>query len=123
MPINDDDLIDLRKIKEDVSDELEFEISQVAHEENREVELPVVPAENSSEKIRVRFDKFVNLVASHTYEDVFEKHEDEEIIVSSNLLADLANAHEEKDEGRKVPLFFIFGIILGIVIAWIIFKY
>jgi hypothetical protein len=123
MSINDDDLIDLRKVKEELSDEPEFEISQVSHEENKGADLPNVPAENSSEKIRVRFDKFVNLVASHSYEDIFEKHEDEEIIVSTNLLADLANAHEEKDEGKKTPLFFIFGIVLGIAIAWIIFKY
>ncbi len=73
------------------------------------------------DKVKVKFDKFVNLVETHDCEEVFEDHMDEDIIISTGLLADLANAHEEKPD-RKVPFIFVVGILLGIGLAWILLR-
>ncbi len=72
-------------------------------------------------KVKVKFDKFVNLVASHAYEEVFENHIDEDIIVSTDLLTDLANAHEEKSD-RKMPMIFLVGIVLGVGLTWLLLR-
>lgn len=74
------------------------------------------------EKVKVSFDNFVKLVATHNYEDVIDKNKDQEVIVSSNLLADLANAHEQEEE-RRIPAIFIIGVLLGIVITYILLTY
>ena len=73
------------------------------------------------DKVKVKFDKFVNLIATHAYEEIFEKHASEDVIISTDLLTDLANAHEEK-EGKRVPLLFVGGLVLGIILTWIILK-
>ena len=75
-----------------------------------------------ADKVRIKFDKFVTLVATHTYEDILRKNADEDVIVSTNLLTDLANAHEEETGGKKLPILFAAGIVLGILIAWLIFR-
>lgn len=75
----------------------------------------------ASDKVKVKFDKFVNLVATHSYEDIIDKYMDEDIIISTDLLTDLASTHEEKED-KKTPLIFIIGILLGAVAAWFIFK-
>lgn len=74
------------------------------------------------EKVKVSFDNFVKLVANHNYEAVIDKNKDEAVIVSSNLLADLANAHEQEEE-RRIPAIFIIGVLLGIVITYILLTY
>lgn len=74
------------------------------------------------EKVKVSFDNFVKLVANHNYEDVIDKNKDEHVIVSSNLLADLANAHEQEEE-RRIPAIFIIGVLVGIVITYILLTY
>ena len=73
------------------------------------------------DKVKVKFDKFVNLVATHDYEEIFEKHMDDDVIISTDLLADLAVAHEEKVD-KKIPFIFILGILLGVGIAWLLLK-
>lgn len=75
-----------------------------------------------AEKVKVKFDNFVQLVANHNYEDVINKNLDEDVIVSSNLLADLANAHEQEEE-RRIPAIFIVGVVLGIVITYILLTF
>ena len=76
------------------------------------------------EKVKVKFSKFVHLVATHDFEGVMKQHENEDIILSTNLLTDLANAHEEiPSEGRKIPLFFIVGIIVGIAVTYIVVRF
>ncbi len=76
----------------------------------------------AAEKVKVSFDNFVKLVANHNFEDVIDKNKDEDVIVSSNLLADLANAHEQEEE-RRIPAIFIIGVLLGIVITYILLTY
>jgi hypothetical protein len=77
---------------------------------------------NVAEKVKVKFSNFVQLVANHNYEEVIEKNKDEDVIISSDVLADLANAHEQEEE-RRIPAIFIIGVILGIVITYILLRY
>jgi len=105
------------KIPDSHSKKNDFEVKHVAAAEVR------VPAE-PSEKVRVNFEKFVQLVATHDFEEVMRKHAKEDIVLSTNLLTDLANAHDDKEEDtgkKKIPIFFIVGIILGVIITyWVI---
>ncbi|MCD6109941.1 hypothetical protein J7J83_04250 [bacterium] len=91
---------------------------QVTPHESRVV-MDDIPA---AEKVKVSFDNFVKLVVNHNYEDVIDKNKEEDVIVSSNLLADLANAHEQEEE-RRIPAIFIIGVLLGIVITYILLTY
>ena len=128
--MNDDATINLREEDNDA----EFKINHVEGVDQEYVGQEAVgnisaasvseledTAMNPHEKVKLKFEKFVALVASHDYEDVFDRHRNEDVIISTDLLTDLANAHEEKGD-RKIPLIFIFGIILGIVITWILLK-
>lgn len=109
-------IIDLRG--ED--DEAEFKIG---HVEKADEPLPqsVGAAGEPHDKVRVKFDKFVNLISTHAYEEIFDKHQDEDVIVSTNLLTDLANAQEEKSD-KKLPFIFLIGILIGIGVAWFLLK-
>jgi len=72
-------------------------------------------------KIKIKFEKFVNLVATHAYEDLFAKYKDEDVVVGADLLTDLANAHGDKDE-KSVSGIFIFGAIIGAIAVWFLLK-
>lgn len=94
----------------------DFEITQVSAAEERE--------EEPGEKVRVRFEKFVQLVATHDFEEVMKRHAEEDIILSTNLLTDLANAHEEEQgQGKKLPIIFIIGIIIGVVLTYLVIRF
>ena len=123
---DEEGIIDLRNNK----DEPEFKINHV-HDQHEAAAAkvsasPLSDLEDAAikpyDKVKVKFDKFVNLVATHAYQEIFDKHQNEDVIISTDLLTDLANAHEEKDDGKKVPMVFIVGIILGVAVAWIILK-
>ncbi len=73
-------------------------------------------------KVIIKFGKFVELVAKHSFVDVVEKNADEEIIINANLLADLANADEEKETIYQRWTLVGIGLILGVLIAYIIMK-
>ena len=109
-------------------DEYEFkdtdEFLPLVEKLGKKSEIEAVPSDTggASDKVRIKFDKFVTLVATHTYEDILKKNAGEEVIVSTNLLTDLANAHDEETPSKKWPLLFAVGIILGTVIGWLIFK-
>lgn len=126
---DDDGVINLRSVSVDNNEEAEFKINRVSDDDHaandvassgaRPVSFPV----HSSDKVTIKFDKFVNLIASHDYESIFQRHIDQDVIVSTDLLADLANAHQEVEvNDRKVPFVFLFGILLGIVLMWILLK-
>lgn len=77
-----------------------------------------------SEFVKVKFSKFVQLVASHDFEEVMKDRGEEEVLVSPNLLTDLANAHEEASgDTRKLPVMFLIGIILGIIITYLVMQF
>ncbi len=71
--------------------------------------------------VRVRFAKFVNLVSSRDFKDVVEQNANEEIVMSSNLLTELAGAQDRIEE-RKMPLVFLVGIAIGVVLTYIFFS-
>lgn len=127
-----DGTIDLRK-KDDGDEEPEFKIGEERSNEALDHKIlgrlnPITPEEAANavakphNKVKVKFDKFVNLVATHAYEEIFEEHADEEIIISTDLLTDLANSHEEGSD-KKGPLTFLFGILLGVIVMWLLYKY
>lgn len=77
-----------------------------------------------SEKVKVKFEKFVQLIAMHNFEEVMKKHAEADIILNTNLLTDLANAHmEEQPSGRRLPIMFIVGIIIGIVVTYLLLRF
>lgn len=132
---NEDDIIDLRG-KRVKNDEAEFRIGRgttvVDEPENKAggavgaSSISVAEEANlrPNDKVKIKFDKFVNLIATHAYEDIVQKHSDDDVIISTDLLADIANAHDEDEpeSGHKVPLIFIIGLVLGVVLAYLLFK-
>ena len=120
MQKDDDGTIDLRRN----SEESEFRIN---HIEKVGTITPVSAEEIQEEasdpysKVKVKFDKFVSLIANHAYEEIFDKHSDEDVIISTDLLTDLANSHEEKSD-KKMPVIFIGGLVLGCVLMWFLLK-
>ena len=110
--------IDLRGSSKE--EEAEFRIDHVEADKASSDEVEAV-SDALNTKVKVKFDKFVNLVASHAYEEIFEKYSEEDVIIGTNLLTDLANAHEEKSD-KKLPLMFVGGIILGGILMWFLLR-
>jgi hypothetical protein len=77
------------------------------------------------EHVKVKFEKFVQLVATHDFEEVMKKHGDDDIILNSNLLTDLASAHQDEEDGfgKKLPLILVIGVVIGIVVTYLILTY
>lgn len=71
--------------------------------------------------IKVKFEKFVQLVASRDFWQVLERHKDDDIIMSPNLLTELAAATDEKGE-KKTPVIFLVGLAIGVVITYILIS-
>lgn len=76
---------------------------------------------NPRDTIKVKFGKFVQLVNSHDFADVVNTHAQEEIIMSTDLLTELAGSHDRREE-RKIPLVFLVGIAIGVVLTYIFFS-
>ncbi|MEK9166865.1 MAG: hypothetical protein AAB836_01035 [Patescibacteria group bacterium] len=71
---------------------------------------------NASSYVKITFDRFVTLVANHSFIEVVEKNKNEEVIISTNLLTDLANARGISP--RKMgPFLFAGGLLLGGIIV------
>ncbi len=72
-------------------------------------------------RVLIKFPKFVHLIVMHNFEDVMEKHADEDIVISSELLVDLANAHEESEQ--KVPWFHLLAAaLIGVVLTIMVMQ-
>lgn len=95
----------------------DFEVTHVGMDEGTKHE--------PGEKVKVKFEKFVQLVATHDFEEVMKQHAEDDIILNSNLLTDLASAHQEEEEKRdpKLPIFLIVGVIIGVVITYLILRF
>lgn len=117
------------KVKKFDPEELQQRMESFAEKLERAV-IKVSPAEshsaatpsNSQEPkdfIKVKFDKFVQLVASRDFFSVLEKNKDEDIVISSNLLTELAGAVEEKTE-KKSPVIFLVGLAIGVVLTYLL---
>ncbi|MDD3862163.1 MAG: hypothetical protein PHP74_04750 [Candidatus Gracilibacteria bacterium] len=132
-----DGIIDLREASNskeaDIHEEEdpEFQISSMDDEAEMEVHRmkasPVHDAEiaemKTAEKVKVKFDKFATLVATRATPEMVEQCRDEDVIVSTNLLTDLANSGTPEDSGKKIPMIFLIGIVLGIGLTYILLKY
>lgn len=76
---------------------------------------------NPSDYVKITFDRFVALVANHSFMDVVERNKNEEVILSTNLLTDLANARRFAPN-TKTPLMLMGGIAVGILLGYLIFT-
>lgn len=76
-----------------------------------------------SELVKVKFEKFVQLVATHNFEEVLKRYPNEDIVLGSNLLMDLASAHEDADDGKRQPILIGLGVVIGLVIAFLVFRF
>lgn len=95
-------------------------------EDSEDFELPALEAKSVStpvpgQHVKISFVKFVQLVANHSFVDVVDKNADEEVIVSGNLLTDLANSHDRSQE-RRMPLMFAAGLVIGIILTYLLVK-
>lgn len=112
------------KIKKNISlieDDNEFVVHHIDEDEPDIRAKVVEDMPTTTQKVTVKFANFVNLVANHDYDSILEKNKEEEVIMSSDLLADLANAHEQGEE-KRIPAIFIIGVVLGIVVTYILLK-
>lgn len=72
-------------------------------------------------RVLIKFPKFVHMIVMHDFEDVMEKHADEDIVISTDLLVDLANAHDEAE--TAVPWgHLVAAVLLGVVITVIVMQ-
>lgn len=140
-----DATIDLRNSSHNLDEKPEFEVSHIDEDEQEIVNEPVINHNNGIEKkkeeltavsehdldlnsvrsshmVRIRFDKFVTLLAKYDFEDLINKFEDQDLIISTDLLADLANVPTPEPEEKKPPYLFIAGIVLGIIVTWALVK-
>lgn len=76
---------------------------------------------SASDFVKITFDRFVTLVANHSFSDVVENNRNEEVIISTNLLTDLANSRRFVPSTR-VPLMILGGIVVGILFGYFLFN-
>jgi hypothetical protein len=107
---------ELHQRMESFAEKLEKAVVKVAPNESAEA-----AAANPKELIKVKFGKFVQLVASRDFLEILDKNKDEELIMSSNLLTDLAGAVEEKSE-KKTPVIFVIGLAIGVIITYFLIS-
>jgi hypothetical protein len=103
---------EVESVEEDVDDALEsmagpdLKIEPLGEREPKDV-------------VKVKFGKFVQLVTSRDCADVVGENPDEDVVISSNLLTELAGAHDEREE-KKIPLVFLVGLAIGVVLTYIL---
>jgi hypothetical protein len=71
--------------------------------------------------IKVKFGTFVQLISNRDIQDLFEANADKNIIMHSDLLTELASSRDKREE-RKIPLVFLVGIAIGVVLTYIFFS-
>ena len=87
-----------------------------------EAPAPSNVAAEPKDLIKVKFEKFVQLVATKDFLSVLEKNRNEDVILSSNLLTELASAVEDKGE-RKSPVIFLVGLAIGVIITYLLVNH
>lgn len=124
---DDDDMFVVSHIEDDDAemDEQVDRIPRSGRDFQRQEIIPstvVKDLPDAGETVKVKFSKFATLVANNNFQNVIDRNEDEDIIISSNLLTDLAGSYE-KEEERRIPAIFIVGMVLGIVITYILLTF
>jgi len=99
---------------------IEDEVEDALASMDNAVSKDQIPVETEPrDVVRVKFEKFVQLVTSRDCSDVVNANLDEDVIMSSNLLTELAGAHDEREE-KKIPLVFLVGLAIGVVLTYIL---
>lgn len=104
--------------EEEIDDDQPAFTKKEIHAEPLGVEHP--SGVKASEYVKIKFDNFVALVANHSFEDVFERNKDQEIILPTNLLTDLANARNVPQKS-KAPLLLVAGAAIGALLTYLLF--
>lgn len=134
---DDESLIDLRSEKGD--EEAEFQVTEIEEEEEVLVEAPVKPVKKmiaaqeedldlnnvrTSTMVKIKFEKFINLLSKYDFETLISMFSDQEIIIGTDLLSDLANPPVDKEEKPSRLPYYLFGIglVLGIFLTWVLLK-
>ncbi len=110
---------ELHKRMESFAEKLERAVIKVAPQENSNT--PSYVAAEPKELIKVKFEKFVQLVATKDFFSVLERNKNEDIVMSSNLLTELASAVEEKGE-KKSPVIFLVGLAIGVIVTYLLIN-
>lgn len=111
----DDIYLPDEELDDDEDNTVEFERRPV------EGEKPSHPSGVSpSDFVKITFDRFVTLVANHSFVEVVEKNKNEEVIITTNLLTDLANARRLSPAARG-PLLLLAGLVVGIFISYFLY--
>lgn len=106
--------------EDEMIDDVAFEKAAVAPSTSNST--PTHPSGTSpSDYVRITFDRFVALVANHAFLDVVERNKDEEVILSTNLLTDLANARRFAPN-PKPYLMVAAGVFGGIFLGYLFFQ-
>ncbi len=108
----------LNERMESFAEKLEKAVIKVSPQEGSS--MPNVAA-SPKDLIRVKFEKFVQLVATKDFLSVLEQNKNEDIILSSNLLTELASAVEEKQE-KKSPVIFLVGLAIGVIVTYLLIN-
>ncbi len=98
-------------------EEEEVELDEDLGDLEEEIERDTAEEDEPASKVKITFGRFVKLVANHSFLDIVEKNAGEPVIISTNLLTDLANAHDGQTE-RKLPIVFILGIVIGVGVTY-----
>lgn len=67
-------------------------------------------------KVLIKFPKFVHLIVMHNFESVMEKHADEDVVITTDLLVDLANAHDDIESATPWG-YIVLGVMFGVIVA------
>lgn len=97
---------------------IEAEVEQALASMNPQQEQSMEDAE-PRDFVRVKFSKFVQLVSSRDCSEVVNANMDEDVVLSSNLLTELAGSHDGREE-KKIPLVFLVGLAIGVVLTYIL---
>lgn len=110
-------------LKQFEQDDDGFVVTPIEDEElEQKMAFQTAPSVEPQEKVRVSFAKFAQLVSRSDLEQVLTSNPNAEVIIDTNLLAELATPSEEEEE-RKIPVIFSVGLVIGIVLTYILFKY
>jgi hypothetical protein len=102
-------------------DSVPVEFERASIEKASQPATPAHPAGvNASAYVKVTFGRFVALVANHSFNEVVERNQDEEVILSTNLLTDLANARRFAPSTRG-SVMVLGGVLLGILFGYFLF--
>lgn len=118
-------IIPVSKIKSKIdTHSLASKLREEAEAELEGVETPAVKDMEviANGKISIKFPKFIQLVATHDFDEIIDRHKYEDVVITSDLLVDLAGSTPVVEEVQESKFSWIFlGLMLGMVCASIVF--